>query len=239
MNKVNILKVDNISVSYGHIHAIREVSIEVYESEIVVLIGRNGAGKSTLLNSILGIYPPNQGTIIFMGHEITRKPTESVVASGISVVPEGRGILPLMTVIENLQLGAYHIKEDINKRLNQVFERFPFLAERKNQLAGTLSGGQQQVLAIARAVIGTPKLLLMDEPSLGLAPLVINQVFDIIINLKRQGHTILLAEQNAWKVLQFADRGYVLVLGNIVLEGDAQELTSNPEVRKAYIGGVD
>lgn len=235
-NKANILKVENLSVSYGHVSAIRQVSLEVNEGEIVVLIGANGAGKSTLLKTVLGIQPANKGTILFMGRDITWQPVESIVASGISIVPEGRGILPLMTVTENLQLGAYHIKGDINERLNRVFDRFPLLADRRNQSAGTLSGGEQQVLAIARGLMAVPKLMLMDEPSLGLAPLMVNEVFDIIVNLNKEGQTILLTEQNARKALGCANRGYVFELGNIVLQGNAQELASNPGVRQAYLG---
>lgn len=238
-NKANILQVENLSVSYGHVSAIRQVSLEVNQGEIVVLIGANGAGKSTLLKTVLGIQPANKGTILFMGRDITRQRVESIVASGISVVPEGRGILPLMTVMENLQLGAYHIKGDISEYLNRVFDRFPILTDRRNQAAGTLSGGEQQVLAIARALMAVPKLILMDEPSLGLAPLLVNEVFDIIVNLKKEGQTILLTEQNARKALQCADRGYVFELGNIVLQGTAQELASNPGVRQAYLGGID
>jgi len=239
LNKVNILKIHNLSVSYGQVQAVKQVNLEVNEGEIVALVGSNGAGKSTLLNSVLGVCPAKQGTIMFMGRDITRQSTESIVASGISVVPEGRGVLSLMTVLENLQLGAYHIKHDINKGLNQVFERFPILADRRNQAAGTLSGGEQQMLAIARALIAEPKLILMDEPSLGLAPIVINKIYDIVGDLKKRKQTILLAEQNARKALQYADRGYVFELGTVALEGIAQELASNPGVRKAYLGGID
>ena len=238
-SKVNILQVQNLAVSYGHIQAIKQVSLEVNQGEMVALIGSNGGGKSTLLKSVLGICPAHQGTILFMGHDITGQSTERIVASGISIVPEGRGVLPLMSVMENLQLGAYHIKHDIHQGLNRVFERFPFLADRRNQAAGTLSGGEQQMLAIARALMGEPKLLLMDEPSLGLAPVVVNRVFDIMANLKKEEQNILLSEQNARKALQYADRGYVLELGSSVLSGTAQELASHPGVRKAYFGGVD
>ncbi|MFC1864016.1 ABC transporter ATP-binding protein, partial [Thermodesulfobacteriota bacterium] len=175
----------------------------------------------------------------FMGRDITGKPPEHIVSWGISIVPEGRGILPLMTVMENLQLGAYHMKGDIHKNLNEAFERFPLLRERKNKPAGTLSGGQQQMLAIARALMGSPKLLLMDEPSLGLAPIVVNQVFDILIDLRAEKKNILLSEQNARKALEYADRGYVLELGTSVVEGSAQDLIDNPDVRKAYLGKVE
>ncbi len=239
--KIPVLRVENLSISYGYISAVKQVSLEVNEGEIVALIGSNGAGKSTLLNAVLGICPPLQGRVLFMGRDITRRSPDNIVASGISVVPEGRGILPLMTVLENLQLGAYHIssKDKINENLNQVFVRFPILGVRKNQLAGTLSGGEQQMLAIARALMAAPKLILMDEPSLGLAPLIINEVFDMVMNLKKNGHTILLTEQKARKALQYADRGYVFEQGNIVLEGTAQELTNNQRVREAYLGSID
>lgn len=238
-NKGNILKVQNLSVFYGRITAIRQVSLEVNEGELVVLVGANGAGKSTLISAVLGIAPAKSGTIRFMGQDITGKSTDSIVASGISVVPEGRGILPLMTVLENLQLGAYHVKGDITRYLELAFDRFPVLAERKNQPAGTLSGGQQQMLALARALMSSPKLLMMDEPSLGLAPLLVNELFQMIDDLKKEGQTILLSEQNARKALQYADRGYVFEVGNIVLEGTAQELIGNPQVRHAYLGGAE
>ena len=238
-NKGNILKVQNLSVFYGRITAIRQVSLEVNEGELVVLVGANGAGKSTLISAVLGIAPDKSGTIRFMVQDITGKSTDSIVASGISVVPEGRGILPLMTVLENLQLGAYHVKGDITRYLELAFDRFPVLAERKHQPARTLSGGQQQMLALARALMSSPKLLMMDEPSLGLAPLLVNELFQMIADLKKEGQTILLSEQNARKALQYADRGYVFEVGNIVLEGTAQELIGNPQVRHAYLGGAE
>ncbi len=239
MNNPSVLKVHNLSVSYGSIQAVKRVNLEVNEGEVVTLLGSNGAGKSTLLKSILGICPANQGTIMFMGRDITHQATETIVASGISMVPEGRGILALMTVMENLELGAYHVKRDVKEYLNHVFESFPFLSERKNQVAGTLSGGEQQILAIARALISAPKLLVLDEPSLGLAPVVINEVYDIVVGLKARKQTILLAEQNARKALRCADRAYVFEQGSVVLEGTAQELASNSEVRRAYLGGAD
>ncbi len=238
-NRGSILKVEDLSVSYGHVCAIKQANLEINDGELVALIGANGAGKSTLIGAVLGITRASSGTIWFMGRDITRKSTDSIVASGISAVPEGRGILPMMSVMENLQLGAFHLKGDINKHLNQVFDRFPVLAKRKNQLAGTLSGGEQQMLAIGRALMGSPKLLLMDEPSLGLAPLVVIELFHIVEDLNKEGYTILLSEQNAQKALQFADRAYVFEVGRIVLEGTAQELASNPKVRQAYLGGAD
>jgi branched-chain amino acid transport system ATP-binding protein len=233
----NILTVQDLAVSYGHIQAIKKVDLAVDEGEFIVLIGSNGSGKSTLLNTLLGKIHPNRGSIFFMGKDITRWPTENIVASGISIVPEGRGILPLMSVMDNLQLGAYHVKHDISNELRRVFNLFPILEERKKQMAGTLSGGQQQMLAIGRALMSSPKLLLMDEPSLGLAPIVVNLVYQVILDLKKSGQTILLTEQNARKALKYGDRGYVFDLGTSVLCGTCQELSENPEVCKAYLGG--
>jgi branched-chain amino acid transport system ATP-binding protein len=237
VKKTNILTVHDLAVSYGHIQAIKKVDLIVDEGEFVVLLGSNGAGKSTLLNALLGKVRPSRGNISFMGKDITRWPTENIVAAGISVVPEGRGILPLMSVMENLQLGAYHVKHDISGELRRVFNLFPILNERKKQPAGTLSGGQQQMLAIGRALMSSPNLLLMDEPSLGLAPIVINLVYEVISDLKKSGQTILLTEQNARKALKYADRGYVFDLGISVLSGTSHQLSENPEVRKAYLGG--
>lgn len=235
--KVNILRVQNLAVSYGHIKAIKEVDLEVSEGEFVVLLGSNGSGKSTLLNSILGKIHPLRGKIIFMGHDITMWPTEKIVASGISIVPEGRGILPLMSVMENLELGAYHVKHDISNTLSQMFALFPTLEERKKQLAGTLSGGEQQMLAFGRALMSSPKLLLMDEPSLGLAPIIVKNIYGVIVDLKKKGQTILLTEQNAVNALRYADRGYVFDLGVSVFSGTCQDLSNNDRVRKAYLGG--
>jgi branched-chain amino acid transport system ATP-binding protein len=237
VKKNNILTVKDLAVSYGHIQAIKKVDLVVDEGEFVVLLGSNGAGKSTLLNALLAKVRPSRGSIFFLGKEITLWPTEKIVASGISVVLEGRGILPLMSVMDNLELGAYHVKHDLSPAFKKVYDLFPILNERKKQQAGTLSGGQQQMLAIGRALMSSPKLLLMDEPSLGLAPIVVNQVYEVILNLKKAGQTILLTEQNARKALQYADRGYVFNLGTSVLSSSAQELSNNPEVRKAYLGG--
>jgi branched-chain amino acid transport system ATP-binding protein len=238
-NRESILKVENLSVSYGRISAIRQVSLEVNKGECVALLGANGAGKSTLMAAVLGVSRAISGTIRFMGHDITHKSTDNIVASGISVVPEGRGILPLMSVMENLQLGSYHLKGDSNELLNRMFDRFPILSKRRGQPAGTLSGGEQQMLSIARALMGAPKLLLMDEPSLGLAPILVSKLFDTVVELKNEGYTIILAEQNARKALKCADRAYVFEVGRVVLEGTAQELTNNPKVRQAYLGGTD
>jgi branched-chain amino acid transport system ATP-binding protein len=236
--KVGILKVEDLSVSYGRLSAIKQVSLEVNEGELVALLGANGAGKSTLIAAVLGVVRAKSGTVRFLDRDVTRKSTDHIIGSGISVVPEGRGILPEMTVMENLQLGAYHTKGDISKRMNWVFERFPILAERKNMLAGMLSGGQQQMLDIGRALMGAPKLIVMDEPSLGLAPALVSDLFRILLELKKEGQTILLAEQNARKALQCADRAYVFEVGSIVFEGTSQELISDPKLAQAYLGKV-
>jgi branched-chain amino acid transport system ATP-binding protein len=235
----NVLTVQNLAVSYGHIQAIRKVDLKVNQGEFVVLLGSNGAGKSTLLHAILGEARPSRGSIIFTGQDITQWPTENIVAAGISIVPEGRGILPLMSVMENLLLGAYHVKHDISENLHRVFELFNVLKERKKQQAGTLSGGEQQMLALGRALMSSPKLLLMDEPSLGLAPIIVNELYAVIEDLQKKGQTILLTEQNARRALKYADRGYVFDLGTSVLSGTGQELASDPGVRKAYLGGGD
>jgi branched-chain amino acid transport system ATP-binding protein len=237
VKKNNILTIQNLAVAYGHIQALKKVDLVVDEGEFVVLIGSNGAGKSTLLSALLGKIHPNHGNIVFNGHDITQWPTEKIVATGISLVPEGRGILPLMSVMDNLELGAYHVKHNISHDIQHMFELFPILSEKKKQVAGTLSGGQQQMLAIARALISSPKLLLLDEPSLGLAPLIVNQVYEIISDLHKKGQTILLTEQNARKAFKYADRGYVFELGYSVFNGTSQELSTDPRVSKAYLGG--
>jgi len=236
LERNNILKIKNLHISYGPVKAIRGVSLEVYESEIVVLIGANGAGKTTLLESILNINPSREGNICFLEEDITHKKTEHIVASGISLIPEGRGILPLMTVMENLQLGAYHFKGNINKSLDRVYKLFPVLRKRSKQMAGTLSGGEQQMLSLARGLMSAPKLLMLDEPSLGLAPVVVNELFRILEVLNKSGYTILLSEQNARIALELGDRGYVFETGNIVMSGDTKELQNNPRVKEAYLG---
>ena len=233
----SILTIENLSVFYGHISAVRDVSLEAREGEIIGLIGANGAGKSTVMKSVLGVQRGSSGSIQFLGKDITRMSTEKIVASGIVYVPEGGGVLPFMTILENLQLGAIHYKGDLNIRLNQVFERFPILEERLIQLAGTLSGGERQMLAVARALMSAPKLLMLDEPSLGLAPKVVAGVFNIIVDLQREGYTLLLSEQNARKTLQCADRAYVLQTGDIMLQGAGKELLDNPDVQRAYLSG--
>jgi len=236
-NSQVLLKVTELSVSYGFISALRNASIELFEGEFVTLIGANGAGKSTLLEAILGMHHPDSGRVFFQGEDITHRPTDRIVAMGIALCPEGRGILPMMSVLENLQLGAFHCRDFIQEGLHRVSELFPILWKRKEQVAGTLSGGEQQMLSIGRALMASPSLLMLDEPSLGLAPLVVNEVFRIIGSLADDRHTILLAEQNVKKTLQYAERGYVFETGKIVLKGSARELMQNEAVIEAYLGG--
>ena len=234
-----MLKVNEIDVFYGAIQALFSVSLEVKKGEIVTLIGANGAGKSTLLKTISGLIRPRTGSIYFEDIDITKKSSMEIVKLGISHVPEGRRVFPEMTVLENLELGAYlrKDKQGIKEDLKKVFERFPRLYERKNQLAGALSGGEQQMLAIGRALMSRPKLLLLDEPSMGLAPILVTEIFKIIKEINSQGTTILLIEQNAHMALSIADRAYVIETGRIVLSGEAKDIAANPEVKKAYLGG--
>ena len=232
----NVLHIENISVFYGHICAIRNVSLEARKGEIVGLIGANGAGKSTVMKAVLGIQRGSSGRIEFLGKDITRISTEKIVASGIVYVPEGGGVLPFMTILENLQLGAIHFKGNLDERLEQVFGLFPILEERQRQLAGTLSGGERQMVAIGRALMSAPKLVMLDEPSLGLGPKIVAGVFNIILGLQKAGYTILLSEQNARKTLQSADRAYVFQTGDIMLSGTGKELLDNPVVQQAYLG---
>ena len=236
---MSMLKVENLSVHYGMIQAIRDVSFEVNEGEVVSLIGANGAGKTTILRTLSGLVRPSAGKIQFLGKEIQKMPAQKIVAGGLSQVPEGRHVFPGLTVMENLEMGAFLKKnrEENQANLKKVFSRFPRLEERKNQDAATLSGGEQQMLAMGRALMSTPKLLLLDEPSMGLAPIFIQEIFDIIQDIQKQGTTVLLIEQNANKALAIADRGYVLETGKIVLSGTGKELAASDEVRKAYLGG--
>ncbi|HGZ0202595.1 ABC transporter ATP-binding protein [Streptococcus pneumoniae] len=236
---MSMLKVENLSVHYGMIQAVRDVSFEVNEGEVVSLIGANGAGKTTILRTLSGLVRPSSGKIEFLGQEIQKIPTQKIVAGGLSQVPEGRHVFPGLTVMENLEMGAFLKKnrEENQANLKKVFSRFPRLEERKNQDAATLSGGEQQMLAMGRALMSTPKLLLLDEPSMGLAPIFIQEIFDIIQDIQKQGTTVLLIEQNANKALAISDRGYVLETGKIVLSGTGKELASSEEVRKAYLGG--
>ena len=235
---MSMLKVDNLSVHYGMIQAVRDVSFEVNEGEVVSLIGANGAGKTTILRTLSGLVRPSAGKIQFLGKEIQKLPAQKIVAGGLSQVPEGRHVFPGLTVMENLEMGAFLKKnrEENQANLKKVFSRFPRLEERKNQDAATLSGGEQQMLAMGRALMSTPKLLLLDEPSMGLAPIFIQEIFDIIQDIQKQGTTVLLIEQNANKALAISDRGYVLETGKIVLSGTGKELAASDEVRKAYLG---
>lgn len=233
-----MLEINDLHVFYEKIHAIKGISLNVNEGEIVTLIGANGAGKSTTLKTISGLLKPKTGTITFMGKEISTVPATAIVKMGLCQVPEGRKIFANMSVQENLDLGAFlrNDKSEIAKDLAQVFEKFPRLKERRQQLAGTLSGGEQQMLAIGRALMARPKLLLLDEPSMGLAPLLVKEIFTIIREINQTGTTILLVEQNAHMALSIADRAYVLETGKIVLSGNAQELAASESVRTAYLG---
>lgn len=234
-----MLELNDIHVFYGAIHAIQGISLTVREGEIVSLIGANGAGKSTTLNTICGLIRPKNGSITFMGNDITHLSPADIVKLGISQVPEGRRIFTNMTVLENLELGAYKRadKDGIRQDIEDVYKRFPRLKERQRQIAGTLSGGEQQMLAIGRALMARPRLLLMDEPSMGLAPILVKEIFEIIKEINNAGTTILLVEQNAHMALSIANRAYVLETGRIALEGPAKELADNPQVQKAYLGG--
>jgi len=234
-----LLEVKDIHTYYGHIHALKGVSLTVEEGEIVTLIGANGAGKSTTLRTISGMNRPRKGEVIYQGQPIHKIPADKVVALGIGHVPEGRRIFPRMTVEENLEMGGFLIKDAkiVQERKEQAFTLFPRLAERRSQKGGTLSGGEQQMLAIGRALMQDPKLLLMDEPSMGLAPVLVDFIFEIIQKLNQQGKTILLVEQNARLALQIAHRGYVLQTGHLTMSGPAKELAARPEIQEAYLGG--
>ena len=236
---MSLLKVENLSISYGAIEAVKDISFEVNEGEVVTLIGANGAGKTSTLRAISGLEKVSSGNIIYNQQEIQKFPARKIVAEGLSQVPEGRHVFPGMTVLENLEMGAF-LSTDKDKNLlnlKKVFSRFPRLEERKNPDAATLSGGEQQMLAMGRALMSMPKLLLLDEPSMGLAPIFIQEIFDIIQEIQKQGTTVLLVEQNANKALAISDRAYVLETGKIVLSGTGKELASSEEVRKAYLGG--
>jgi branched-chain amino acid transport system ATP-binding protein len=232
-----ILAVHDLSVSYGHIRALRGVSLDVYEGETVAIIGANGSGKSTLVESVIGLHKPSAGSISFFGRDTKHMSTSDLVADGMCLVPEGRGIAPTMTVLENLQLGAQRLGKEARSSLEVVLERFPVLAGRRGQLAGSLSGGEQQMLVIARAIVGKPKMLLLDEPSIGLSPKIVSEVFSLVSDLGTQGYSILIAEQNARKALQIASRAYVFEIGKVALGGNADDLVANPIVQQAYLGG--
>jgi branched-chain amino acid transport system ATP-binding protein len=234
-----MLNVENINVHYGAIHALKEVSFHLEENEIVALIGANGAGKSTSLNTISGLLHPTSGRVVFAGEDISATSPQEIVRKGIIQVPEGRRIFASMSVWENLEMGAFtrSNRAEINARMESVFERFPRLKERRKQAGGTLSGGEQQMLAIARALMAEPRVLLLDEPSMGLAPILVEQIFDIIREINESGTSIILVEQNALMALSIADRGYVLDTGRVALEGSSNDLLHNPLVINAYLGG--
>lgn len=237
--KQNMLSIDQLNVSYGAIHALKGVSFNMEKGEIVALIGANGAGKSTTLNTISGIYRPDAGTIVYEGRELTQISPAEIVQQGIVQVPEGRKIFSRMSVRENLEMGAYSIKEKdrIQANMEHVYDIFPRLKERQRQLGGTLSGGEQQMLAMGRGLMAEPGLLLLDEPSMGLAPILVEQIFEVIQDINQQGVSILLVEQNANMALSIADRAYVLETGKVVLSGQADKLMENPLVKEAYLGG--
>ena len=235
-----MLEIQNLNVYYGAIHALKDISLKVEEGEIITLIGSNGAGKSTTLRAISGLIPVQGGSIIFEGKDLSKKSNSvQVVKSGIMQVPEGRRIFADMTVYDNLLMGAYLRKDkaEIKKDIDKMCERFPILGKRRNQLAGTLSGGEQQMLAMSRALMGRPRLLLLDEPSMGLSPVLVQEIFNIITEINRDGTTILVVEQNANMALSVASRAYIMETGRIVMSGDAKELAKSDEVRKAYLGG--
>lgn len=233
-----MLEIKDLEVYYGMIQAIKGISFEVNEGEVIALIGANGAGKTTTLHTISGLITPKKGTVTFEGKEITRVPAHKIVSLGMAHVPEGRRVFASLSVLQNLKLGAYtrSSKDEIEESLKMVYGRFPRLEERKNQLAGTLSGGEQQMLAMGRALMSKPRIILMDEPSMGLSPIFVNEIFDIIKQVSAGGTTVLLVEQNAKKALSIADRGYVLETGRIVLSGKAEELLNDESVKKAYLG---
>jgi len=233
-----MLEVKDLKVYYGMIQAIKGVSFHVNEGEVIALIGANGAGKTTILHTISGLLAPKEGSVVYEGRDIVKLPGHKIVSMGMAHVPEGRRVFAQLSVLQNLKMGAYtrKDKEEIAQTLKTVFERFPRLEERQNQLAGTLSGGEQQMLAMGRALMSHPKIILMDEPSMGLSPIFVNEIFDIIQEVSKSGTTVLLVEQNAKKALSIADRAYVLETGNIVLEGKASDLLNDDSIKKAYLG---
>lgn len=233
-----MLELQDVNVSYGAIHAIHDVSLTVNDGEIVSLIGANGAGKTTILHTITGLKKASSGSIQYDGHDLMKTEASKIITLGMAHVPEGRHIFPAMTVFENLEMGAFirSNKDEIAESIKEVFERFPRLEERRKQLAGTLSGGEQQMLAVGRALMSKPKIILMDEPSMGLSPLLVKEIFNIIKEVHKQGITVLLVEQNAKMALSIADRAYVLETGRISMSGDAKELLSDEKVKKAYLG---
>lgn len=235
---MSMLEIKDLEVYYGAINALKGISFNVEQGEIIALIGANGAGKTTTLHTISGLIPAKRGSVLFNGVELTKTPAHKIVSMGMAQVPEGRRVFAQLSVLENLTLGAYTRKDknEINETLEHVYERFPRLKERRGQLAGTLSGGEQQMLAMGRALMSKPSIVLMDEPSMGLSPLYVNEIFDIIQEINKSGTTVLLVEQNAKKALSIANRAYVLETGTISLSGDAHELMDNEQVKKAYLG---
>ena len=233
-----MLEVKDLEVYYGVIQAIKGVSFEVNQGEVIALIGANGAGKTTILHTVTGLLSPKKGQVLFEGRDITKVPAHKIVSMGMAHVPEGRRVFAELSVYENLKMGAYTRKDkgEIEESLANVYKRFPRLEERKNQMAGTLSGGEQQMLAMGRALMSKPKIILMDEPSMGLSPILVNEIFHIIQAVSESGTTVLLVEQNAKKALSIADRAYVLETGNIVLEGNAKDLLEDDSIKKAYLG---
>ena len=233
-----MLEIRDLQVYYGMIHAIKGISFDVREGEVIALIGANGAGKTTILHSVTGLIPVKSGQILFEGNDITKVPAHKIVSMGMAHVPEGRRVFSQLTVYENLKMGAYTRKDknEIRESLEMVYKRFPRLEERKNQIAGTLSGGEQQMLAMGRALMSKPRILLMDEPSMGLSPIFVAEIFDIIQSVASGGTTVLLVEQNAKKALEIADRAYVMETGTIALSGEAAELLDNDMIKKAYLG---
>ena len=235
---MSMLEVNDLQVYYGMIHAIKGVSFHVNEGEIIALIGANGAGKTTILHTITGLIAPKGGQVVFEGKDITKTPAHKIVELGMAHVPEGRRVFAQLSVYQNLKMGAYtrSDKNEIEESLEMVYKRFPRLEERKNQMAGTLSGGEQQMLAMGRALMSKPRIILMDEPSMGLSPILVNEIFDIIQSVSASGTTVLLVEQNAKKALAIADRAYVLETGNISLDGNAKDLLNDDSIKKAYLG---
>ena len=234
-----MLELENVWCRYGKVNAIRDVSLEIKQGELITLIGANGAGKTTTLRAISGVLPPESGRIIFEGEDITRASARRILSLGIAHCPEGRRVFPYMTVLENLEMGCFlrTDQEKVSEDLARIFTRFSVLEERRNQMAGTLSGGEQQMLAIGRSLMSRPKLILFDEPSLGLAPNLVEMTFDIIAEIREQGVTVLMVEQNAYAALEMCDRSYLLESGEVVLQGTGKELLGNPHVKRAYLGG--
>ncbi len=231
-----ILEIKNLTVSYGHVQALSNISLDVGRGEIVVLVGANGAGKTSIMETVLGANVPVSGEIEFKGRKIQGVPVDRNVRNGMFLVPEGRGVFSSMNVMDNLLLGAHHNLKESDKKLELVFDSFPVLGERRNQIAGTLSGGERQMLAIARALMSSPEMIMVDEPSIGLAPIIVNDIFEILVNLNKEGYSILLSEQNVYKALKISHRGYVLETGKITKSGTAEELLNDEAVREAYLG---